>query len=88
MEQVETPLCSTNQPVLAESVALVPVLRAGLGMVDGLLQVLPDARVIHIGIARDEETLQPKQYYYSKLPEKCDRDVAYVLDPMLATGAS
>ncbi|RZJ87221.1 MAG: uracil phosphoribosyltransferase, partial [Chryseobacterium sp.] len=62
VQHIETPLCGTDVPVLAESVALVPVLRAGLGMVDGLLQIVPEARVIHIGIARDHETLQPKQY--------------------------
>jgi uracil phosphoribosyltransferase len=88
LEKVSTPLCDTEAPVLSESIALVPVLRAGLGMVDGLLQVIPDARVIHIGIARNEETLQPVQYYYSKLPKICDRDVAFVLDPMLATGGT
>jgi len=85
--RIETPLCGTTGHALAQRVALVPILRAGLGMVDPLLELIPAAVVWHLGIYRDEETARPVEYY-SKLPEQNPPDVALVLDPMLATGGS
>jgi uracil phosphoribosyltransferase len=84
IKTVETPLCECQVRRIKPKLALVPVLRAGLGMVEGFLSVLPDARVIHVGLARDEQTLEPVEYY-KKLPECCDCDIALILDPMLAT---
>lgn len=84
---VTTPLDQAAGYVLAERVALVPVLRAGLGMVDPVWNLLPEAQVGHIGLYRDEETLQPVEYY-SKLPPANQVDVCLLLDPMLATGGS
>jgi uracil phosphoribosyltransferase len=84
---VTTPLDRAVGHVLAERVALVPVLRAGLGMVDPIWNLIPDAQVGHIGLYRDEETLQPVEYY-SKLPPADQVDVCFLLDPMLATGGS
>ena len=86
--EVTTPLESVTQYVVKEnSVAIVPVLRAGLGMVNGVLALLPTAEVGHIGIYRDPETLEAKEYY-CKLPEKIADKKVIVLDPMLATGGS
>ena len=65
----------------------MPILRAGLGMADGLLEIIPDAEVWHIGLYRDERTLQPQEYY-NKLPRNCGATLALVVDPMLATGGS
>lgn len=85
---VMTPLERTEQTMVVEnSVAIIPVLRAGLGMVNGVHTLFPTARVGHIGLYRDETTLEPKQYY-CKLPEGIEDKVAIVLDPMLATGGS
>jgi uracil phosphoribosyltransferase len=84
---IETPLEATNGLRLAEQVTVVPVLRAGLGMVDGFLRLLPDARVGHLGIYRDEEAHTPVQYY-ERLPPGLPSARVYVLDPMLATGGS
>ncbi|MCS7049629.1 MAG: uracil phosphoribosyltransferase [Verrucomicrobiae bacterium] len=84
---ITTPLAETEGTRVAVSVGLVPVLRAGLGMVDGILELLPEARVFHLGIFRDERTLTPVEYY-SKLAEHSPVDVAFILDPMLATGGS
>jgi uracil phosphoribosyltransferase len=84
---VETPLQKTTARVLDCRVGLVPILRAGLSMVDPLLHMLPEAEVWHLGFYRDEETLKPVTYY-QKLPPDAPVDVAYVLDPMLATGGS
>ncbi|KAL9646727.1 hypothetical protein ABK040_001149 [Willaertia magna] len=84
---VATPICETQKNRLDSNIALVPVLRAGLGMVTGFLDILPEARVIHIGLFRNEETLEPVEYY-KKLPPICDCDIAMILDPMLATGGS
>jgi uracil phosphoribosyltransferase len=84
---VTTPLDKTTGYVLAERVALVPILRAGLGMVDPIWNLIPDAQVGHIGLYRDEDTLQPVEYY-SKLPPPSQVDVCLLLDPMLATGGS
>ena len=85
---VETPLETTNQIVVKEnSIAIVPILRAGLGMVDGILSLFPAAKVGHIGLYRDEETLEPQEYY-CKLPTNIEEKVVMVVDPMLATGGS
>ncbi|HVN59018.1 MAG TPA: uracil phosphoribosyltransferase [Bacteroidales bacterium] len=85
--EIETPVtrCSTFE--LAGEVVLIPVLRAGLGMVDGITNLIPDARVGHIGMYRDHETLKPITYF-SKFPEDLANAVVMVLDPMLATGGS
>ncbi|MHC1681644.1 MAG: uracil phosphoribosyltransferase [Clostridiaceae bacterium] len=85
---IETPVCTTKCKMLAgKKVAIVPILRAGLGMVDGMLKLIPAAKVGHIGLYRDEETLQPVEYF-CKLPQDIhDRDII-VTDPMLATGGS
>ena len=86
-EEIETPLMKMNAPKLAgKKVVIAPILRAGLGLVDGLTELMPSARIGHIGMYRDEETCQPVFYYYKMPPEK-DRMVI-VTDPMLATGGS
>ena len=86
--EVETPLEKVKQTVVKEnSIAIVPILRAGLGMVEGILSLFPAAKVGHIGLYRDEETLEPKEYY-CKLPQGIDEKVVMVVDPMLATGGS
>lgn len=86
--EVETPLEVTiGQRVAGKKLALVPILRAGLGMVDGILQLIPSARVGHIGLYRDHDTLEPVSYYFKVPSAEADRDV-FVLDPMLATGGS
>ena len=86
-EEIETPLQTMNAPKIAgKKVVIVPILRAGLGMVDGLLSLIPSARVGHIGMYRDEETCKPVFYYY-KMPEHKER-LVIVTDPMLATGGS
>ena len=85
---VETPICMGTFPMLAGNFfTIVPILRAGIGMVDGLLQIMPFAHVGHIGLYRDEETHLPVEYY-CKLPEGVENSVTIVLDPMLATGGS
>ena len=84
---VETPLGKCNTQELAMDVVLVPVLRAGLGMVDGITNLIPSARVGHIGMYRDHKTLEPMTYY-SKFPDNLPEAVVMVLDPMLATGGS
>jgi uracil phosphoribosyltransferase len=86
--QVDTPLeLTTARRVAGKKLALVPILRAGLGMVDGILQLVPSARVGHIGLYRDHETLLPVSYYFKVPAAEADRDFL-VLDPMLATGGS
>lgn len=85
--EVETPLASTTCEVIHEKIGLVPVLRAGLGMADAMLQALPEASVWHLGLYRDHETLKPVTYY-NKLPPIPTMDIAVMLDPMLATGGS
>ena len=85
--QVETPLAITNGAELKEKIGLVPILRAGLGMVEGVWGLMPSAEVWHIGLYRDEETLQPVEYY-NKLPVEPTVSVCLILDPMLATGGS
>jgi uracil phosphoribosyltransferase len=84
---IETPVSECDTTELAAGVVLIPVLRAGLGMVDGIVNLLPDAKVGHIGMYRDHETLKPITYF-SKFPESLSDSVVMVLDPMLATGGS
>jgi len=84
---VESPLQKTTGFKLKQDVVLVPVLRAGLGMVNGFLEVMPDAKVGHIGLQRDEKTLEPVEYYY-KTPKDITNSRVILLDPMLATGGS
>ena len=86
-EEIETPLMKMNAPKLAgKKVVIAPILRAGLGMVDGLTELIPSARIGHIGMYRDEETCKPVFYYY-KMPADKER-LVIVTDPMLATGGS
>lgn len=86
-KSVTTPMVPTTGHALADRIGLVPILRAGLGMVEPVLMVLPDAEVWHLGFYRDESTLKPVEYY-KKLPPSEPVDVALVVDPMLATGGS
>lgn len=86
--KVKTPICETTVKELkGKKLAVVPILRAGLGMVDGMLAMIPAAKVGHIGLYRDPETLEPVEYY-CKLPEDCKEREVFVVDPMLATGGS
>ncbi len=85
--QIETPLAPTTGAELKEKIGLVPILRAGLGMVEGIWELMPTAEVWHIGLYRDEKTLKPVQYY-NKLPIEPTVSVCLILDPMLATGGS
>ena len=85
--QIETPLAATTGSRLADRIGLVPILRAGISMADGVLQMVPEAQVWHLGMYRDHETLQPVAYY-NRLPRPPRFDLALVLDPMLATGGS
>ncbi|MGL4570299.1 MAG: uracil phosphoribosyltransferase [Clostridium sp.] len=86
--EIETPVCKTQCKMLAgKKLAIVPILRAGLGMVDGVLKLIPAAKVGHIGLYRDEETLQPVEYF-CKLPQDIAEREIIVVDPMLATGGS
>src|SRR3954470_22166171 len=84
---VQTPLEATMGEVLARQVTLVPILRAGLGMADGVLRLLPEARLGHLGVYRDEKTLEPVPYY-QKLPPDIASTEVLLIDPMLATGGS
>ena len=84
---IKTPLEKTTGYKLQNEIVLVPVLRAGLGMVSGFLEIIPDAKVGHIGLQRDESTLQPIEYYY-KTPKNIDEAKVLLIDPMLATGGS
>lgn len=86
--EIETPITKTTQKMIAgKKLAIVPILRAGLGMVNGLLRLVPSAKVGHIGMYRDEETMLP-QPYYCKLPPDIEKRLIVVVDPMLATGGS
>ena len=86
--EIETPICKTTVEELAgKKLAIVPILRAGLGMVDGMLSMIPAAKIGHIGLYRDPETLEPVEYY-CKLPADCAQREVFVVDPMLATGGS
>ena len=86
--EIETPICPARVPILAgKKLAIVPILRAGLGFVDGMLEIIPSARVGHVGLYRDPETHEPVEYY-CKLPEDIDQRKIIIVDPMLATGGS
>jgi len=85
--EVETPLVKTTGQIIEKQVAIVPILRAGLGMVDALMSLIPAAKVGHIGLYRDHDTLEPVEYY-CKLPTDIEQRQVLVLDPMLATGGS
>ena len=86
--EIDTPICKTTVKELkGKKLAVVPILRAGLGMVDGMLAMIPAAKVGHIGLYRDPETLEPVEYY-CKLPADCEEREVFVVDPMLATGGS
>ncbi len=86
--EIETPMCKTKGKKLNDdNYAFVPILRAGTGMLDGLIKVMPNAKIGHIGLYRNEETLKPVEYYY-KMPKDIDKREVIVLDPMLATGGS
>ncbi|MBQ9272184.1 MAG: uracil phosphoribosyltransferase [Mogibacterium sp.] len=85
---IETPICPTTVKMLAgKKLAIVPILRAGLGFVDGMLEIIPSAKVGHVGLYRDPETHEPVEYY-CKLPEDIDKRRVIIVDPMLATGGS
>ena len=85
--EIETPLEAMVAGELADRIGLVPILRAGLGMVDAMLELMPTAQVWHLGLFRDERTLRPVEYY-NKLPDSATVDLCLILDPMLATGGS
>lgn len=85
---IETPMCRTRVNMLkGEDIAIVPILRAGLGFVDGMMALVPNAKVGHVGLYRDEKTHEPVEYY-CKLPSDIDKRQIFVVDPMLATGGS
>ena len=87
-KEIDTPICHATVPTLdGKKFAVVPILRAGLGLVDGVLRIVPNARVGHIGLYRNEETLEPVQYFCKMPKDIADRDVL-IVDPMLATGGS
>ncbi|WP_203649740.1 uracil phosphoribosyltransferase [Secundilactobacillus yichangensis] len=86
--EIETPIAKTTVKTLAgKKVAIVPILRAGIGMVDGIMKLIPAAKIGHIGMYRDEKTLEPHEYFV-KLPADIDQRQIFVVDPMLATGGS
>ncbi len=86
--KVKTPICETiGKELTGKKLAVVPILRAGLGMVDGMLSLIPTAKVGHIGLYRDPDTYEPVEYY-CKLPSDCEEREVFVVDPMLATGGS
>lgn len=86
--EIETPICKTTvKEIGGKKLAIIPILRAGLGMVDGMLDMVPAAKVGHIGLYRDPVTIKPVEYY-CKLPEDCSEREVFVVDPMLATGGS
>ena len=86
-KEVVTPLCPMTGKELAQDVVLVPILRAGLGLLDGFRSIIKEAKVGVLGMQRNEETLQPEEYY-AKLPRHIDNDYVIIVDPMLATGGS
>ena len=85
--EIETPLCKCIAKTLAKPVVVTPILRAGLGMVNGVLSLIPDAKIAHIGLSRNEETLEPFAYF-EKYPKQVDQASVIIVDPMLATGGS
>lgn len=86
-KEVETPITKTIGKEISKEIAVVPILRAGLGMVDALMSLIPSAKIGHIGLYRDHDTAQPVEYY-CKLPPDIDKRIVIVVDPMLATGGS
>lgn len=84
---VQTPVATCYTQKISKEIVLVPILRAGLGMVDGIANIIPTVKIGHIGLYRDEETLEPHEYFF-KMPADADKAVVYVVDPMLATGGS
>jgi len=85
--EIETPICKTKADTLAAPIVVAPILRAGLGMVSGILSIVPTAKVAHIGMYRDEETLEPHPYF-EKYPHHMEESTVIIVDPMLATGGS
>ena len=85
--EIETPICKYTAQTLASPIVVAPILRAGLGMVSGILSLIPTAKVAHIGLYRDEETLEPHTYF-EKYPKNIEEATVIVVDPMLATGGS
>jgi len=85
--EIRTPIETMAAEELADRIGLIPILRAGLGMVDAMLELMPTAQVWHLGLFRDERTLRPVEYY-NKLPDSANVDLCLILDPMLATGGS
>lgn len=85
--EIETPICKSIQYELSSEITIVPILRAGLGMVDGIRGMMPTAKIAFIGLYRDEETLEPVEYY-AKFPKDIASSIVLVVDPMLATGGS
>lgn len=86
-KQIETPICSMIGKELKKQIVLVPILRAGIGLVDGFRRIIPTAKIGHIGMARNEETLIPEEYY-AKFPSGLEDSIVIIVDPMLATGGS
>lgn len=87
-KEIETPICKTKgQRINEDNYAFIPILRAGTGMLDGLINIMPNAKIGHIGMYRNEETLKPVRYYY-KVPNDLQNREVIILDPMLATGGS
>jgi len=86
-KKIETPICEMTAKELEKQIVIVPILRAGLGMVEGIHNIIPTAKIGHVGLYRDEESLEP-QVYYAKFPEVIKDSVVLVVDPMLATGGS
>lgn len=84
---IETPICPSVQKELSQTIVIVPILRAGLGMVDGIRNIIPNAKVGFIGLYRDEKTLEPHEYY-AKFPDEITSSIVLLVDPMLATGGS
>lgn len=85
--EIETPIARTTQKMLAQEAIIIPILRAGMGMMDGVRAMIPNAKIGHIGIYRDEETLEAREYF-AKFPEVMPEGMVLLLDPMLATGVS
>lgn len=85
--EIETPICKSVQYELSKDIVIVPILRAGLGMVDGIRNIIPTAKVGFIGLYRDEKTLEPHEYY-AKFPDEIENSIVLLVDPMLATGGS
>ena len=87
LKDIETPICKTTGYELDKQIVLVPILRAGIGLVDGFRTIMPNAKIGHIGMYRDEETLQPQEYY-ARCPKGLTESKVIIVDPMLATGGS